>query len=129
MKRVTPALVAVLLVVSACGADDDGTAAGPSTSPSGAESATSPGSGVDLPECSQVWVEGEQLPADYEGCLEDGVVLEGVVTDCVGKGQLVQHQDQAGATTHFALTGRRIQAHSFDGLDEAFVKCLPQDGV
>ena len=128
MKRVTPALVAVLLVVSGCGSDDDGTAAGSSTSPSGAESAPSPG-GVDLPECSQVWVEGEQLPVDYEGCLEDGAVLEGVVTDCVGKGQLVQHQDQAGATTHFALTGRRIQSHSFDGLDEAFVKCLPQDGI
>ena len=37
-----------------------------------------------MPKCADVWIEGQRLPADYEGCM-NGDVLEAGVSSCGGK--------------------------------------------
>lgn len=132
MKRVAPALVAALLVLSACG-DADVADSRSAEDPASTESSegTDGGEGADaLPQCADVWVEGQELPRDYAGCLSGETQMDSSFTECVdGRTKLVRHQSEAGEPTHFAITGKKIQAHSADGLDEAFLVCLPQDGV
>lgn len=38
----------------------------------------------DLPKCSDVWVAGKTLPADYEGCTENDDIATSLIIECVG---------------------------------------------
>ena len=62
------AVAALTVTLTAC---SHGEQAKPSPKPEGASDA--------LPVCAEVWVAGQQLTSDYEGCM-DGDVLEAVVT-------------------------------------------------
>jgi len=72
MRAVGLAVATVaLLATVACGGEEKP----PSDDPLGVS---------DMPSCADVWVAGETLPSDYEGCLEDGDNLIVVVTDSQG---------------------------------------------
>jgi len=68
-----------------------------------------------LPECSEVWVEGNTLPTDYAGCrIAGGGIDQGAKYPCSdGKGELIDYNEQ-----FFARRGGTIQANGND--DEAF---------
>ena len=81
------AVLCAVTVLSACG-NDSGTdkAADPATESSSEptsdptsepteETSAEPGA---LPECAEVWVDGEDLPADYTACTTDGETIKPV---------------------------------------------------
>ena len=94
------AAVSVALVVAACGADtgrsDDSSASEPSASSTSSEAA-------GLPECSEVWVDGQDLPLDYEACSEDGRAVKPVSRMCGFGRPMVEHDGR-----FYAMPGNRI---------------------
>jgi hypothetical protein len=60
-------VVAATFVLAACGDEQIGR-------PNEAASA--------LPDCQEVWVDGQQLDADYSGCLRGGRVVKPNLRDC-----------------------------------------------
>lgn len=104
------ALAPAFLVLASCG-----TAATQSAGPESSAS-TSPTPQLDLPACADVWVAGKQLPADYNGCQENGAAADDVRTSCAMGDALVQH----GADL-YASPGRQIRtAQGGFPADEAF---------
>ena len=59
----------------------------PSESPT--ETSTEPGA---LPECADVWVDGQDLPKDYKACTTDGETIKPVRRTC-GYGATFLEQD------------------------------------
>jgi hypothetical protein len=78
-----------------------------------------------LPACSEVWVVGDTLPEDYEGCRTKGGVDQGARYACTdGGGELIGHNDQ-----FFARLGGVIKAYGEDDIDfshELFEVCKPK---
>lgn len=86
---------ALALLATGCSGDDTG--ADDSGSAATAESGT--------PACSEVWIDGETLPGDYEGCTNDDGSIEAAATlECdSGIGTFATYQDE-----FFALLGGEI---------------------
>lgn len=76
------------IALTACGDKPDG------NSPSGEG---------DLPKCSDVWVNGETLPADYDGCANGGTTEAAVTIDCTDGGEFTTYDDR-----FFAVLGGKI---------------------
>ncbi len=79
-----------------------------------------------LPECSEVWVEGQTLPTDYAGCrITGGGIDQGAKYACTdGKGELIGYNDQ-----FFARIGGAIHAYGEDDAafsQELFQVCKPK---
>jgi ABC-type Fe3+-hydroxamate transport system substrate-binding protein len=100
-------LAAILLAVtlSACGGSDEPVEEEPTT-PSEATSA------AELPQCSDVWVDGKTIPADYEGCVgEDGKTVAADAKPCgPGPEQFVQYQYVKDDVTYpfVAILGEKV---------------------
>ena len=106
--------VAILVILSGCGASSPGgkaeSSAKPSPSPSvsPAETTTpsesdSPTNALGLPECSTVWVTGEILPEDYQGCTENGHFVEPDIMYCESGQTLAAYQNR-----YYAALGQVI---------------------
>lgn len=81
MRRLATVLVALPFLLVGCGGDDDGDAG------SYADAV------ADLPDCSDVWVDGEKLPDDYEGCIDDDTVIASTASECAsGDADLVTYE-------------------------------------
>lgn len=113
MRKTIAASAAALLALTlaACGDDSD-----------------SPKSGGDndealAPKCSDVWVAGETLPEDYEGCM-DGDTLEAAASFNCGDGSsLFQYADD-----FWAFGGQEIHEEaggvaSAEPYKEAYATC------
>lgn len=101
--RIKTAAVLVALcasvVLGACGTENgDDTAAdsasestseSPSETPSESDTSTEPGA---LPECSDVWVDGQVLPEDYTACTSEGETIKPAKRRC-GYGASFLEQD------------------------------------
>jgi hypothetical protein len=60
-----------------------------------------------MPTCSEVWVEGKVLPADYTGCVDEGGVLQvSQIKDCssIDGSFTTFHQD------FYAVLGQQIHS-------------------
>ncbi len=109
-KSLATAFVAVCAaaVLVACGTENGAeSAADPSSeSPSSSQSeapteiATTPGA---LPQCADVWVDGETLPADYTACTTDDETIKPVKRMC-GFGRPLLEQDGR----FYAMKGQQI---------------------
>jgi hypothetical protein len=99
LLRLTVALTAVVLVTSGCGNN---------TEQAGADLS-------GLPECKDIWVDGNRLPRDYEGCLAEGgdLVMSSLLA-CVDGSKLTTHENQ-----FFARLGGRIAAGPGTSTQEA----------
>jgi len=132
--RIALVILSALLVAS-CG---DRT--GPNSEPSGVtQHSTDPSqpgsefltpvpeeSAAAMPECSEVWVAGKTLPADYEGCqIASGGIDRGASYACTdGNGDLIGYNDQ-----FFARLGGEVQAFGEDDAafsHELFGVCKPK---
>ncbi|MBJ7358170.1 hypothetical protein [Nocardioides sp.] len=121
MKRLVARLaagsVAAVLLLGGCG---DDTATDPSAADgSGSSSSESPSASVDTsepaeptpsespivptetaeplpdwPACTDIWVEGAKLPADYKGCLEDQTAVKAKNQYCEFGKKLVTYGDR-----------------------------------
>ncbi len=106
-------LLALALPLAACSdaGDDPDAAAGPTSSPSEGTASGSPGDDTvtpptptttsfedlvaSLPQCAEVWVADQALPADYAGCkLPSGGIDPGVVLQCVDGAGLAAYRDR-----------------------------------
>lgn len=59
-----------------------------------------------IPQCSGVWVEGELLPKDYQGCRRGAAVIAPTFTECEdGIQRLTTHEGR-----FVAMLGAPIQA-------------------
>lgn len=97
-----------------CGNESDGKATDPagstSPTPSASETSSEPTStpaetdpATGLPVCSQVWVDGGTLPADYKSCSEDGTEMKPVKRRCGYGGALLEHDGR-----FYAMKGNEI---------------------
>lgn len=113
--KIASALVALCaaIVLVACGNETgvedtatEPTSQSPSESPSettaetATETASEPGA---VPECAEVWVDGEDLPEDYTACTTDGETIKPVKRAC---GYGAKFLEQEGR--FFAIKGNRI---------------------
>lgn len=107
--RLVALLVAVFTVtaLAACGNEadtdraSDTSSESPSETPSESPSeATEPGA---LPECADVWVDGQDLPKDYTACTTDGETIKPAKKTC-GYGATFIEQDGR----FFAMKGNAI---------------------
>lgn len=86
--RFVPLAAAAVLLISACGDDQQ----------DGDESTA-------MPRCSDVWVEGEVLPEDYEGCRDGAAVVRPEFVDCEREdGRLTTYRSR-----YVALLGSAVQ--------------------
>jgi hypothetical protein len=105
--KIASALVALCAatVLGACGTESGGEDAATdptSESPSETttEASTEPGA---LPECADVWIDGEDLPKNYTACTTDGETIKPVKRAC---GYGAKFLEQEGR--FFAIKGNRI---------------------
>ena len=99
-----------MTALAACGDEGDADTASDPTSESTTETpaerrdahrdATEPGA---LPECADVWVDGQDLPKDYTACTSDGETIKPVKKKC-GYGATFLEQDGR----FFAMKGNVI---------------------
>jgi len=95
------ACLTMLLAMTACGGDGDGDEGG--------------GSASDQPDCESVWVEGELLPEDYDGCKEpEDVVADSKTTDCADGSTIATWDDR-----FYATLGEEVQAVEGDIASDA----------
>lgn len=93
------------IVLGACG-NESGTgetAADPTSTPPAASSSESSTEDGALPECADVWVDGQDLPADYTACTTDGETIKPVKKTCGYGAKFIEHDGR-----FFALKGNRI---------------------
>jgi hypothetical protein len=126
------ALVLGTSVLGACGSEDGDEPAAetasetstietPSESPtesaSPAEPATDPATG--LPVCSEVWVDGLDLPKDYTSCSEDGTEVKPEKKMCGFGSPMIIHEDR-----YYALRGNRVNDVGDTATSEQFQSAL-----
>lgn len=116
-RTLIPALAATLLLLVSCGDGDGGGG--------GDEGATNMGAD-DYPTCSDVWVEGDLLPDDFEGCMEGDTIVDVAFTECAdGERELRIHQTAAGEDQFFSLTGEPIEVYTDEAKSAAYEDCQP----
>lgn len=122
MATVRIKIAAVLIAVGAgftlgaCGSESgddvaaDGTSASSSESPTETPTESSTDASTDastepgaLPECADVWVDGQVLPQDYKACTSEGETIKPVKKKC-GYGSTFLEQDGQ----FFAMSGNEI---------------------
>lgn len=131
--RIAVVLLISLVFAAGCGGNSD-----PTSGPTGAQNSAAteqPGSefltpvpkesAEALPECSEVWVVGKTLPADYAGCrIAEGGIDQGAKYACTdGKGELVGYNEE-----FFARRGGPVRAYGEDDAafsQELFEVCNP----
>ena len=101
-------LLALVLPLAACSGDGDGPDATPSptSSPTSGPTDDTPAPPTptatsfedlvaSMPQCAEVWVADQTLPADYAGCkLPGGGIDPGVVLQCVDGAGLAAYRDR-----------------------------------
>ncbi len=102
--RLRDALLIVVLLgaVGACGGgDDEATDPAGSTPPSVSSAPDGDGSPTAAPEvppgtpaCGDVWSEGATIPRSYDGCVQDGALVEREVLACSSGQRLVTFADR-----------------------------------
>lgn len=70
----------------------------------------------ELVECSEVWVDGEPIEADYQGCLLDGEPVLPNREVCENEDQLVTFEDE-----YYAILGEEVVEASTDSAEYAAV--------
>jgi hypothetical protein len=98
----TALAAAILLLASACGDDDGGTAEDPSGDDPTSQSPSST-EGTGLPACSDVWVAGAKLPRSYRGCEQDGAAIKADKHSCSYGAAIIEFDDR-----FYAVTGKYI---------------------
>lgn len=101
------AIAAILLAVSltACGGGGD------EPTPTSAPESPTESAAAELPECSEVWVDGKAIPADYDGCVRDGETVEANAKPCGdGPEEFVQYQYVKDEVTYpfIAILGEKV---------------------
>lgn len=114
MKRLALSLGSLALLVSACGNGDE----------------PSPEAGIDpgetTPACSDVWVDGETLPEDYEGCLENAdLIAAAVFSDCADGSQLTSYDGRFYGLLGSEITEVEGEMAADRGYKKAFYDCRP----
>lgn len=104
MRTRLAVIAALALTATGCSGDDNGDTA------EGSQGAPAPATAMsEYPACEDVWVDGETLPEDYEGCDNGGTIEAAASIECdSGSGVFVTYQDQF----HALLGGEITEAAS-----------------
>jgi len=105
-------LAAVPLLVAGCG---DANPADPGVTPAS----------ESMPACGDVWVEGQTLPKDYQGCTDDkGVLQVSEIKKCTSAdGEFTTYGDG-----FFAMLGEKIsQGTASETYQQAYATCFGTD--
>ena len=106
--RLALGLSAAVLALAGCASDSEGS------------EESQAGSADDLPECSEVWIDGESLDSEYSGCLVDGQPSLPSFIPCESGDQFVDYEE-----AYFAVVGGEITEASTDSAEyaAAFEEC------
>lgn len=94
--------VAAVVLLAGCG-DEPADQAAEDPTPAESSSATA-SSSPDLPDCAEVWVEGQALPGSYRGCLDNGAVVKRETRLCSVGNRIVLYGDE-----YWAVPGSPVQ--------------------
>lgn len=107
VRAQVPALLLALSGLAACGSEgspgtgqaaDAPTTDTATTDTATADTATAEPEGEQVPagtpRCASVWRDGARIPRDYQGCVEDGDLVERDVLGCSSGQRLVRHADR-----------------------------------
>lgn len=87
MKRWIAPVAAALVLLSAC----------TSHTGNGASPTTLSNSSPSLPQCSEIWVVGQTLPTDYDGCSKDATTEAAVTASCTDGDTFTTYEDRLWA--------------------------------
>lgn len=93
-------------VLGACGEESGGgetSATDPTSQASPSPAEETPTESGGLPECADVWVDGQDLPKDYTACSTDGETIKPVKRTC-GYGAKFLEQDGR----FYAMAGKQV---------------------
>jgi hypothetical protein len=80
----------------------------------GGEDAESAGTSGVMPDCSDVWVDGETLPEDYEGCTDGDTIAAAVTIECdSGIGTFVTYDDRFHALLGDTVTEASTESDEY----------------
>lgn len=83
MRTRIAALAIAPLFLAGCGGGDS----------EGDKDSAAPAANGGMPACSEVWVEGETLPENYEGCDEGDAVSAPAISEC-GDAEWTSYNDE-----------------------------------
>lgn len=121
-------VLCALTAVSSCGNEgDDTTAQDPTTSeasPEPSSEATTPSETASphpsgFPECSTVWIDGQDLPSDYKACVSEGQVVKPTKRMCGFGVPLLEQENR-----FYAMRGKPINEVDDLTTDEAYQQLL-----
>lgn len=110
MTRLVATVLLALSLTACGGGNDDKADSDPTTSAPVSDAPESSGT----PTCSDVWVVGETLPEDYEGCEEGDTLFASVTQDCKDGSVFTSYDDR-----FYAVLGGPIAAN-VEGDDPAY---------
>ncbi len=110
-----------LVLLAGCGDAEPEAAADPTAAQSTPASENSDVAEVtsDLPECSSLWVAGEDLPRNYRGCNEAGADVRADKHKCSYGASIVTYDGR-----FYAVTGRVINEVSDLATDKFYRRAL-----
>ncbi|VXB12483.1 hypothetical protein [Nocardioides sp. AX2bis] len=117
-RRTGAALLAVVLLgaLGACGGDAD-EAADPAAA--GTPSPSAPSSSAaevpaGTPDCADVWSEGVTIPRSYQGCVQDGALVEDDSLACSSGQRLITFDDR-----YYGVAGGDVRVSEQSLADDA----------
>ncbi len=108
--QMATALLAVAFVVG-CSSDDT-------------SGSSSNGGGGGMPACDDVWVDGNTLPKDYEGCLNGNTIEAAVTRDCKDGTKFTTYQDHFYAVLDDTIHANMGETAADPAYKTAYNKCL-----
>ena len=124
--KIATVLVALgaTVALGACGNETEPDQASESTSDSPTETPTETSSDTTaepgaLPECTDVWIDGQDLPKDYKACTTDGETIKPVRHTCGYGATFFEHEGR-----FFALKGNVITDAGDLETDEEYQQLL-----
>jgi hypothetical protein len=117
--RATAVIIATLLATGACSSSKDSDTGNNGSAP--AESSAA----AEFPACADVWVVGQALPEDYEGCVDGDALVANAAFECSDSDeQLASYEDRLWVLTPGTIADAGDNTATDDDYGKAYQECV-----